>query len=363
MLCAHITGFFHIAASGRDLAEFTVKGESYAPPFSGIFDTHVQARTELFRADAVPLIYTQMAGFASEVGEAGRASDWGRRGVAAAREADLAPGIASAADHYIPQLVASGRYVEAFDLALEGSRCYVALAARGDTSPRGILDVSGSAALDKANLQLQQDSEADALYFGALMVGLGVSREMVESPADGRAKALEVARAYEDYAQKAAAPRLWQAAAALMELAASAEREEGSADGIVAAVDEAPNSVLQMVSHLVESTNPAIDLARALEHQLQVFGFLTRLGDRVATGYRLVALPFLEAYWVRAIANSAFLFKTPPLTRQEIEAARAAPHDRRAQELILAVGRGLGVRFAGEAETWVRGAASGPSAE
>ncbi|MBE9505397.1 MAG: hypothetical protein IMY84_01160 [Chloroflexi bacterium] len=137
----------------------------------------------------------------------------------------------------------------------------------------------------------------------------------------------------------------------------STEHEPGSANDIMVALERAPSSVLQMVTHLVESTDPRIDLGHALEHQLQVFGFLTRPGDRMSTAYRLVALPFLEICWARAIEDSVFLFKTPPLTRQEIEAARAAPPERRAQELILAAGRGLGVRFVGEAGAWVRGAA------
>jgi hypothetical protein len=69
--------------------------------------------------------------------------------------------------------------------------------------------------------------------------------------------------------------------------------------------------------------------------------------------YQKIILSWITEYWRRTFESQRFQFRTPPLVSEDIRQACSSPEAKRAQKILLAVGRGLGLQFPPEIQKWL----------
>jgi hypothetical protein len=103
---------------------------------------------------------------------------------------------------------------------------------------------------------------------------------------------------------------------------------------------------LKILSYIGATLQSAVLLTEACRAQMAVLPYCLGYPLRDESAYRLLLLPFVEAFWGWAIEHRRVCFSPPALVEHEFEEAANCPIHLRAQRMMHVVANGLGVRYA-----------------
>ena len=102
---------------------------------------------------------------------------------------------------------------------------------------------------------------------------------------------------------------------------------------------------LKILSYIGATLQRAVVLTEACRSQMAVLPYCLGFPLREESAYRLLLLPFVEAFWGWAVAHRRICFSPPAVVEHAFADAANCPTHLRAKRMMHVVANGLGVRY------------------
>jgi hypothetical protein len=326
-------------------------GSQYAAPRQGMFFTSHPDRINYFREDTIPSLMWIMSQYARSAGDEVAAAEWLRRAVDEIATKPSSFHQATIQRDMVPSLLLADRFEEAIEAGIRGSQSMVAAK---EIASRQTEAISPDTRLEDMVAQLSSEGRRLVDRFAVIsavvpaLLRIG-SQSLTDRPV-ANAHANRVACLCRQIALDASDPVFWNGAAAVFDtISASANVRE-----ILRVSNSFSNGEyreLRVLGYLAASLAEEPEATfQAQLASLPTFFSWYPPGDH--THSRLL-IPFIEAYWVRAIRTTRFKLRSPDQVEAQLERALATEPACRVKAVLRAVRPAFRLESPGEMLTWL----------
>jgi len=357
VLFGHVGNHFaFVSRDGKPLYESgDTRGEL---PTSGRFFADAPKLLPLFDRRNLPAMTLQVSVFARQVGDKERASWWVAKTFQLARAMNQVFLWSAVARDALAAAIQRGDYETALEDAFTASKALRAIGLIRQQNPQAGIEAYRDADVD-AVLSSDTDEGWNAVTDHTL--GLGVIPSLVhiafkaqESGIDLRSDAHRIAAACQKFAVKGSTSGAWASIANAIE--ASFERFDNTRF-IEAEVESIrgkgwkPETVIFLLGYGLQDD---AELRRVAAYQTPLYQWLTGSIGADALVYEEVVLPYVAAYWKRALEREKFRLSAPRLILENLARATALPPKNRTQAILACACSSLGIKVTGQVGEWLR---------
>jgi hypothetical protein len=304
------------------------------------------------REIALPSI---MAQFAQAVERDDRVTYWAYQTIEMGRQSPTAGSVvATSIFSILPHLVVSGRLAEFFDNVREAVFTIVATQRFYQREDHDFLfeelDIEvllggcGSEDWDRAErLVLDYTLVLLAIYLGTLAVRARDHTGSAEQLHQHTERAISLCHEAAAISMRADD---WSEAARLIE---ECYRNNPVVERVVQRTNTytEDRQALKVLGYIGATLQSAVVLTEACRGQMAVLPYCLGYSLQIdESAYRLLPLPFMEAFWGWAIQHRRVCFSPPAMVEHEFEEAANSPIHLRAKRILHVVASGLGMRYA-----------------
>ena len=283
-------------------------------------------------------LFTLMATLAECLGLDDQACDWAYRAIRPPRGQPNALVLSTSMPKVIPSLLAQRRYPEALDAAILSCSGFVAAKLLMETGRSDELETAvPSEVLQQADENASSRVNEITSQMFLVPASASVARRSLDVPEAARGDAQELAGLFRQIALRDSGPT-WERAAALMEGFANGT----SAQYIINMCNESGDTVVQVCGYLLASTLDSITINDSWRLHNEALSWLDekwRSGSPLI--YRMIVLPFFEAYWRDRVERQRFQFTPPGLVAELFAEAVTTDEVTRGRAILSAVSFGL----------------------
>lgn len=359
VLYGHVSGYLAGLASTGQPPQLTSDGEEYATPQLGMFISASDQAAAIYSREKEALLPMELAMLAEATGRDDSALEWARTGIELAGESPLPLARIALTAQLLPTFLVADAYEDALDAALDHATlaaAYAQLPAQ-EGAFLGIDLDPGSILGDKPN-ELWNYVEHGAAIEALLPAAFRIATLHLSYPVGAAELAQTLIALCKVVSGNASDTALWTSAATILDesfLGRVGFAQLAEQAGTLAQEGRLPLAVLAYLGGTIQKdAAPQQSLAAHLNILPYVHWQL-----RPGAIYRRVITPFVCAFWPAVFEAAPFHFRTPRLTRGALSSAITLPDDVRAQGVLWAVLKGLGVRLPAQAETelndWLSG--------
>jgi hypothetical protein len=247
----------------------------------------------------------------------------------------------------VADLLTSGFYEDAIEAGVLAGRGMVVAKAIGPLS-RDNFDGLGIDLIAEFR-KLPTNTREQGEYFSLItvlipaamwIVRLSLSDQKAAVSAGWRVAAACRQLANEEWADQ----ELWRTAAELFELSSL---EQTNAEQVLARAREIESKdertkALRTLGYLLATWHASLD--QAIHCQLACVEVVLHWLSEREMIHRLIFLPYIESYWLRAAREARFAFRSPDWTAAAIEAVANEPEAKRARAILCAAASGFRIR-------------------
>lgn len=355
VIYGHVSGYLTMLATRGEPPTELYDGQPYTAPTRGIFLTYNSQRVRFYNRSRDSLLMAQLTMFAEAVRRDDRMATWAAYGLDLARTDQQWFVFTELSRDMIPHLLLSDRYAEVLDAALDFGPLYEALQELYRRNGDPLQDTLNVEELlgPKPNRQWLMADYRSA-FFGLIPIVFRLSTIAGDQREQACTQALEVASLCRQISVNRVYQQLWETAAALFETIGA---ERPGFNALMERSNELQgefDNVLQTIGYLGALWQPEATLEGALAIHLNVVPLVYRLFTPPSAMYRQIILPYLTQYWLRAIEQERFRFRTPVIVERDLQRYRDLPERERAQAILRTVVYGLGMVVSPDVQQWLR---------
>jgi len=350
----HTAGYMASCASSGHPPTLEDENRYVLPPVGNFHDMKKAELASVYRPETDIALPSIMAQFAQAVERDDRVAYWADQVIAMGRQSPAAGSVvATTTFSILPHLVVSGRLIEFFDSAREAVFTTTAtqcLYQRGDRDflfkeidIEALLGGRGSADWDHAEQHaLVYTLVPLAVYLGTLSVR---AREHTGAEKQLRQNTERAISLCHEAAAISLRADDWCEAAWLI-------KECYESNPVLEQVIKRANTytedrrALKALAYLGGTLQRAVVLREACRGQMVILPYCLGYPLREESAYRLLFLPFVEAFWGWAVAHRRVCFSPPAVVEHAFEEVANCPIHLRAKRMMHVVANGLGVRYA-----------------
>jgi tetratricopeptide (TPR) repeat protein len=337
VLAAHALGYIAPSIAVGTAPKTLAGGESFVAPTQGHFlNSHPELPT-LFRADRVPAIVYLLSLLAGAVGDTETSGALALEALEQAREMGIPEVIAVSGRASRAPLLASNSLAAAIDAAIE-SALMIAVRKALDKSKYPILEPvrNLSQVVSELPYTVRQDAELQGIADGVIPTFLRALSSQAAGSDQAQALLGEIAGTCDAVARRAAHPRAWEMASAIVR---AALRNDSSLEELLALARKAKEQGAECLSALAyfgiaATANASLRDVAVSQALASHYVYLRTADDEFLLGATLVE--FLETFWRQALERQAFRFTVPAIAKRAFEKASQEKIGARAQAILVA---------------------------
>lgn len=354
VIFGHVLGYFMALATTGSPPEVRPGGEEYMTPVPGILAARSTKAASRYRSVMDSSIVSGMASFAQGVGEDERAAVWLMRGLELARAGNHLLSVSQLAWDSVPGLIASARYAEALNAALEASSGLIALKVVRDQGgvPEDV-DHRVEAILGPKPNSQWLEVETKARTVSLLPIAFDLARRRVEDGSAAKSYAAQLSVICRELQVSAADPTLWIRIADLLD---DIFQNGVASRTLIDRVDTSASDY-SMVLHALTFVGASVqqDCIPEMAIVLQIKVLSNQALAMTSTMYRRVIIPFLVTYWTDKLKKAAVRFRTPTLIGSRLEQAASLKVEdvTKVKAVLSVVCNGTDARLSADEVAWL----------
>lgn len=255
----------------------------------------------------------------------------------------------------ITDLVMNDRYREALDNAREAG-AIMAVLAEHHRAGEDILDLAVDVETEIATMPREGriQAEDNAALLGLLPITYRLAALSLEDAPSARVHGAEVAELCREISKSSLQSWYWLGAADILESTHVDPIPSDKLSALYRTIEPEYRTVLHAMSYLGATLQPDCLPEDALAQHVVVLSGSARFLDHAT--YRRITVSFLKAYWMKTLDAKSFRFRSPVMTRRELQQMPAnsqGVEHYEARAILRVVYTGLNARLPTENIGWL----------